>query len=146
VTGDALRVATERECRSFTRFLLRTDPSDYVIGKYLEAHRVCPDYAGGDEFGRWLVRTASRGPRMAALADGFAALCDRRGLLRKKLVLLLAILETSTPAYRMLEPVDRAAFATVLALAWRGLGSVIVTALGIAVFLPVRLARSRRRG
>src|SRR5262249_28617966 len=126
-------VVLAEECRVFTWYLLRLQPSDYVIDKYRAAHAVTDAYTTGG-FDVWLVRVAARAPWCTALADGFATVCDRRGLLRRKLVLLLAILETSSPAHRALEAAQRGALNTVLSVSGHVMLSASKITLGVLIF------------
>ena len=69
---------------------------------------------------------------------------EPHGLLRRKLVMLLAILETCPPYFQILERPTRGGFGgAVLGLATRGLAGTACALAGIVVFLPVRaLVRS----
>lgn len=84
------------ECSAFTRYLVGVEPGDLIRAHYRRAHErgrngpVEPD-APEDP----LVDFARRGPGAVRLADTWAALFERKGVLRRKLVLLLAMLESS---------------------------------------------------
>ncbi len=84
-----------RECDAFARYLIGAVPADYVARKYREAHAVSERFAARGRFDALLVRVGSRGPMRAAVADAYACLLARRSALRKKLILLTAILESS---------------------------------------------------
>lgn len=95
------RVAAEllrREAQVFTEYLSGSPADEYVIGKYVAAHRATDafrDDAGRDE---WLVAFARRGPFAARLADSHARIFARHSTLLRKLSLVFAILEV-TPKY-----------------------------------------------
>ncbi len=93
----------ERECRTFTRLLSGMPASPYVIIKYIDAHGVHPALDDAAGFERTLIHAASAGPFAARLADAYARRAMPRGVLRKKLVLLLAILETSRGFHREID-------------------------------------------
>lgn len=134
----------ESECRVFTRFLIGVAPEAYVIEKYVEAHGKVAALTGGDAFERRMVRIAARGPVLAKAVDAYARLAAPRSLLRNKLVLLLAILESCAPSYRLLEAVDGAAVPVqFLRLAGRGLLGAVSILLGAALVVPLRLASPR---
>jgi NADH dehydrogenase len=125
----------DAECRVFCRYLSGEEPSEYVLAKYRAAHQpgaLGPE-RGGAPPGRALVTFARRGPAAARLADSFAVLFARSGLLRRKLTLLLAILESTAPAGTLLDTADRGSVASfVLGMAARGVafaGRVLVAAL-----------------
>ena len=82
----------ERECRVFTRYLVGREPSEYVRAKYADAHTIVPAYATLDAFHRRLLGIARTGPAFTRLADAYTRAFAPRGALRKKLILLLAIL------------------------------------------------------
>jgi hypothetical protein len=133
------RERLERECRVFTRLLVGQAPTEYVVSKYVEAHRAATAYTPRDRSDRWLVAGARRSPVAARLADAHARIFAPRSALRCKLVLLFAILETS-PMHRRLEPNRPRAWALVfLGLAMSGAVGALAVAAGTAVFGPVRL-------
>jgi hypothetical protein len=87
-----------RECEVFCRYLVGRPPDAYVQEKYALAHRVAQDYSGGTKFDALLLGLARSGPAGTRLADSYACLLARGSLLRKKLVLLVAILEACSAA------------------------------------------------
>jgi hypothetical protein len=84
------------ECRIFTRYLISADAPSDVVAAYQRAHDVSAVEAGGvsRSLDRALLRVAHAGPGFARAADGYAAAFAKASLLRRKLVLLLAILES----------------------------------------------------
>lgn len=133
--------ALSRECEVFSRYLVGRLPDAYVLGKYIEAHRVAPDYAGGSRFDRLLVSFAASGSAGASLADSYACLFARRSTLRRKLILLLAILESCAPARGFLDAVEpMPLFLLLLRLVARGV-LFLIRLVAAAVFLfPLQLA------
>ncbi len=139
----------DAECRVFCRYLIGEEPSEYVLVKYRSAHQ--PGAAGPLQQGagsdRSLVAFARRGARAARLADSFAVLFARAGVLRRKLTLLLAILESTAPTAAMVDTADRGSVAGfVLGAIGRGIafaGRLLVAAL---VCGPRFWAERRSRG
>lgn len=130
----------ERECRAFTRLLTGQPPTAYVIRKYLDAHHGRPELDAATGFERVLVTHASRGPIMARLADAYARRVFPRGCLRKKLVLLLAIVETSPGLHHHVDTAPtRSPVLAVLNLAFIGTAGVALALLGLTVFSALRL-------
>lgn len=124
----------------FTRYLLGRPPSRYVCAKYKEAHSKTPTLAESDEFDAFLVRIARRSPALTRLADSYATLFGRSTVLRKKLVLLLAILESSAPSYQAIDKVvnwNRGL--TMLLLLLRGLAAIALALVATVVFLTARV-------
>ena len=83
------------ECRTFCRYVLERDADDYVTKKYLEAHYVT-SWLGiqkDNRFDQFLIRFANQGPLFARFADSYCRVFRNGALLRRKLVVLLAIVE-----------------------------------------------------
>ena len=133
--------ALGRECEVFCRYLIGRAPDAYVLAKYAEAHRLTTDYSGGSRFDGLLVRFAAWGSFSASLADSYASLFARQGILRRKLVLLLAILESCSPAHGFLDAIEPTpVFFLALQLLGRGiLFGMRVLAVSL-VLLPLQLA------
>ncbi len=130
----------ERECRALASYLIGRLPEPYVIEKYAEAHRRAAPYTSGDRFGRTLTRIARTHPALAKPADSYARLFAPRSLLRKKLVLLLAILETSAPSYRLIDEADAVPRPLLLLrIVGRGAASLLSLLAGVLVLLPLHL-------
>lgn len=130
----------DRECRTFARHLLRVNPDEYVRRKYAEAHEVLPGLSAPDRFENMLVRFARAHRILAAVADAYARVFLPDGLLRRKLVLLLALLETSSPSAALVDrEVGGSAVWVSVRLVGRGLGAAARLAVGTALFVPTRL-------
>jgi nucleoside-diphosphate-sugar epimerase len=91
--------AIVRECDVFTRYLVGQPPTDYVHKQYKMAV-LARDLANSAEFRDFDRRTLSLARRNAfftRVADAYCAIFHRHGVLRRKLILLLAILEHTPP-------------------------------------------------
>jgi nucleoside-diphosphate-sugar epimerase len=89
----------DRECDVFSRCLVDEKATPYIHTQYeaaLKAKELADDTAFSS-FDRKTLRLARRNVAFANLADAYCALFHRNGALRRKLVLLLAILEHTTP-------------------------------------------------
>ena len=129
----------ERECRVFTEHLLGLRPTPYVVEKYLDALAVHPGLSAGTDFDRVLNRVARLHSTVTRIADAYARVFAPRCLLRKKLVLLLAILEACPPSFKKIESVASVSRPVLLlALMGRGAASVLATLLGAVLFLPLQ--------
>jgi len=136
-----------RECEVFSRYLLGRSPDGYTINKYVEANRArdLADPAGTDRFGERLLRIASKAPILARLADAFAAVFARRSLLRKKLVLLIAILESSRTASELFGPRDGIGAAGAwLSLFGNGIAFLTSFLASILLFAPLAIISKER--
>jgi nucleoside-diphosphate-sugar epimerase len=139
-TASRDELPLDRECRVFTRHLLGCSPQPYVVRKYVEAHEKSPTFSEGSRLDAFLIRIARSGPGMTQLADGYTRIFHPGALLRKKLVLLLAILETSSPTYRLMDAVERGGrLSLALRLLVSGASAVAAIVAGAIVFVPARI-------
>src|SRR5215469_11013096 len=100
----------ERECSVFTQYLCAFDPTPYVTEKYVDFHQRLGAALGGDGFDQFLVRTAARSPFWTKIADSYARIFRPNSPLRKKLVLVLGLLECSPPSFEALDAVPSGGF------------------------------------
>lgn len=100
--------ALDDECSGYCRYLTGRRATDYVASKYAAAHvhRRRELTAAPRTFDRLLWRLSTQGVWATRLADGYARFMAPSGVLRKKLVLLLAILECSPPFYEFVDSAD----------------------------------------
>src|ERR1035437_9355874 len=93
----------ERECQSYTRYLIGQTPTPYVVEKYRDFHQKMGPVADGDRFERFLVSTSARGPVWARLTDSYASVWRKNSFVRKKLAVTLALLECASPGFEDLD-------------------------------------------
>lgn len=142
------------ECRALSRYLAGVEPTAVIEAAYARAHARMPAAQAGaaDALDSLLLRAALLHPLLTRLADGYARFARPTGLLRQKLVLVCAILESSPPAHRWFDtarsgPVAVAAGRVMLA----GTASVLALAAGALLFAGPHLilaaaGRTRRAG
>ena len=135
--------ALGRECDAFARYLTGAAPGEYVERKYRQAHAAARGLEPGSapraaRFDRALVALARQGPFLARLADAHARVFAPGGLLRRKLVLVLALLEVSAPG-RVDTPSVRSAPGLVARAAWTGAVFAFLLVVSTVLLLPVRL-------
>jgi hypothetical protein len=136
--GDDHRLV--RECQVFTYYLSGLEFSPYVLQKYLDAHEKVIRYHAASRFDRVLLRFAAAGPNFTRLADSYARVFAPASTLRTKLILLLAILESTPLGGRFLGSVDTENRGLlVLSFALRGLVFLVRFLLATVVLLPVQL-------
>ncbi len=129
----------EREHAVFSAYLGSYSSDARVVARYSTAH--APMLASDDRFDRWLVAFARRGRVACSLADAYARRVRPYGLLRRKLTLVLALLETGSATHAHFDrarPASR--IATLSALAGAGVWWVLRTALALIVVAPLHLA------
>lgn len=146
---DPKEAALRQECRTFCRYLVGRDPTDGVMSTWLRSHAIgaLAVRRSAGAFDRLLLTVARGGAWRARAADTYAVLLARRSLLRTKLVVMLAILETQGATWRNLDHADGGSR---LGFFCRASGLVILfgcVALGTAVIAtPVRVVLALKRG
>ena len=135
----------EAECAVFTRLLVGSAPGPYVTRKYADAIAAHARLAPRDAFERVALALARLGPWLARAADAHARLFAPSSALRKRLIVLLAILETAPHHHRTIDdPGVRSPAAAPLLLTAVGVRGVAALLLGAVLLLPVQLvARGR---
>ena len=135
----------DRECQVFCGYLLDCIPSRYVLGKYREAHEIAPEFSGQTPLDRFLLRTARRHWFLTKVVDSYARIAAPYCLLRRKLVLLLAILETSPQFSRTINSVEGGGcLSAAWRIFWRSIFSAGCFVLGLVLLLPAHaLLRGR---
>jgi NADH dehydrogenase len=133
---SALAAQARQECRVFTRHLLQREPDDYVIARYTSALATVITLSPHGRFDRWLLSVAGAGGWWTSMADSYAGLFCRRAALRKRLVILLAILETRPPFHHA---IDRAEPSLLRVAAYTTRWILSLTA-GTLILVPARLA------
>jgi hypothetical protein len=127
------------ECSALTRHLVGVEPGGYVVSQYLRAHEAGSVGEARSSLDRLLVDVARRGPTMARIADTYAVLFQKHGLLRRKLVLLLAILESYGKTAPLVDRTGGHSLAAFVALAaFKGIGFALFALVAIAVITPLR--------
>ena len=92
------------ECHVFCKYLINQKPNNYILEKYREGHSASKLYE--NRFDKLLIRIARINPSFTKLVDTYARVCFQNSVVRKKLVLLLAILESCAPTHRYLDVAD----------------------------------------
>lgn len=133
--------ALARECEVFCGYLTGVKPNAYVQGKYSAAHGAIHRFQGKGRFDQFLLNFATRSPALARLGDTYASLAARGSSLRRKLVLLVAILESCPPERGFRETVDATSQPLLyLKTAGRGALFLLRLLLSVIVLLPFHLA------
>jgi len=131
------------ECRVFTRHLLGRDPDDYVTATYRAALAGMPVLAARGRFDSALLSFARTHPLCAKIADAYASLFLRAGALRKRLVLLLAVLETRPPfSHAIDQAVGGSMPVLFIRLGARTAAALVSLLVGILIFTPLRVVLS----
>lgn len=130
----------ERECSVFTRLLVGEAATPSIIAKYREAHTVLEGCVPASALDRRLTAVASGGAARARMADAYARLFAPDTAFRRKLVLLLAILETSPPFHARIDRTEpRGPAMTIVRLALAGGVGALAALAGVVLFGPGHL-------
>lgn len=136
------------EFRRLAKYVAGIQVTDYQVGKYVDFHRrrgLSPRHA----FDRLLFGLSRGGWLGMALADAYTGTLCRASLVRQKLMLTLAILESSAPSFETLDAPDPGEKFVFVAMAWRVAGAAVLLALAALFLIPVHaayalLGRTRR--
>jgi len=129
-TQDA-ELATE--CQVLARYLIGQEPPQELVDRYIAANRILIKEEGSGPLESEL-RFVRRNPSTLPFIDAAAGLLKPESLLRKKLLVMTAILE-ATPIYAgffLREPVHPLVLSG--QLLWQGIRSAVKITLGIPVF------------
>ncbi len=135
----------ERECHTYTQYLIGQSPSPYVVNRYLDFHQKSDAVraSGFDAFDRFLVSLSARRPFWAGMADSYASVFRKDSVVRKKLVVTLALLECAASSFEALDDVQGLSLAaTIFQLSWRALRYSLLLGASVLVFTPVRIVTS----
>jgi hypothetical protein len=133
-----------RECEVFTRHIAGRPATSQVTLRYGAAHAVLAGMEPRDGHERWLLRVARINPAACRVADAWARVGAPGSALRRKLVVLLAILEVSPPFAAELDQPRGGRALEWIRLAASGVTGLAALAIGLVLFLPVRLASGGR--
>ncbi len=134
-------LSLEEECELFSRYLIGEKPTSYVLEKYADAHENAdlPGAVHVTSFDSLLLEIATFHPVTTAAVDSYTAIFCSRAIFRQKIVVLLSILESSSPSYLHFESPDPSSKAVLLLkmLAKVALFGVRLL-VSMVVFLPLQ--------
>ncbi len=136
--------ALEEEALAFGQALLGAPPGAYVAAQYARAHQHLP-LAPATPFDRVLLALAARGPWALRAADGYARIFAPASALRRKLTVLVAVLESTAPSAAAFAAAEAHPAAVLLQLLVTGVGFGLLLGAGVIVLAPLHLA-SRLKG
>ncbi|MFN0071599.1 MAG: hypothetical protein ACKVVP_08955 [Chloroflexota bacterium] len=96
------------ECQTFARYLIGQTPSDYVMDKYRQAHLLSPELRDPvDPLDAFMLQVVCSWRPAIGPIDSYTSFFRRQSMVRKKMILLLSILESSDPSFRYFDSPDR---------------------------------------
>jgi NADH dehydrogenase len=136
-----------REARLFGRYLVGQSPDEYIQDKYVQASTAISCLTTPlDGFDRFCLRVASMGTLGLPLADTYCTYFYKNATLRKKLVVMTAILENAGPTFRCFQSQRKRSFLAVMfSLGIIGLAAGFSLLLAGLSLGPLHLAASLLR-
>jgi len=120
------------------RYVSDATPTPYQVTKYLDFHQR-RHLAPANAFDALLLRLSRTGWFGLALADSYSGLFCRQSVVRSKLVLALAILESSPPSFAALDAPDAGRGLVWVRMVMRGAMAGFSTLFAALFLLPVQL-------
>jgi hypothetical protein len=131
----------ELEARCFAAYLVDREPPAALIERYRRANEeLLPEPAVGQD--RALMDLVHARPSLLPLLDGASGLLRPASLLRRKLLVMLALLETTPELAGWFEPPARGWARTIASLIGQGALGVLQLAAGLLIW-PMVLVRAR---
>jgi hypothetical protein len=128
----------EKECRLFTNYLINHEPDNYIQKKYQKGLRAIENNKGVAIFDSLLLKVALKGLFLTKLVDVYTSIFYRKALIRKKMLLLLAILECRTSTYIQIDSANESSFYLLyLKLGYKAFVFLLWLVLSIIVFGPI---------
>ena len=138
----------QAECQAFTRYLIDVDPDVYINSRYaaaLEQRR--RELAARSRFDRLLLSLGRKHPILTRAVDVYSRFFAPASALRRRLIMLLAIIECNAPTAARLEQPDHAGMAGfIIGMTWRSVLLAVMLLLTTLTLLPVQLLFGRQPG
>jgi len=136
-----------RECALLCAYLVGRPPEEYVTRKYVEAHHRLSPRLGRETSRDPVLALARRGTLATGLVDGYTRTFRRDSIFRRKLILLVAILECapSTAAIFEAPPFPSSAVRVMIRLLSPAMAFMVRLVISVPVVGPLDLV-SRLRG
>ncbi len=136
----------KKECALFTHYLIGRGPDEYVQKKYIKAHNISIYERDAGLFDSLLIKAANRNEFILKLADSYTSIFYKNAVLRKKLVLMLSILECCNSTYGDVDRGNEGPVSIMLAqLAQRTFFFIVTLAAGYLLFSPLKLITARSK-
>jgi len=130
----------KRECRVFCQYLFNKEPSNYVVQKYIEAHE-----PANLNLSNWvnpreelLLKISTWNRFFTRLIDSYTVIFWKTSLIRKKLILLVAIIESSDQAHQQVEGINNTNKPLILLrIAARLVTFIFILSLSLIIIFPI---------
>ncbi len=128
-----------QECMVFAFYLTGVKPTEYVIDKYKQGNQ-SGNFLITSRFDNILLKFAVFHPSATRIADTYSRIFYRNSLIQRKLILILAILECSSPAYKYFDkPEASNKLSFVLKTFWVGIYFIFMFFASLIFLLPLQI-------
>lgn len=128
------------EAQTLARHMCGRLPSEALTAHYTKAIKKCGLDSEGSRFDRLTLSLARRGGPLLSMVDSYCGLFHRRGVLRRRQVLLASLLENEGATHAAFDDAySKGPTRAFLRLAGSGIASGLFTLTGILALLPARL-------
>jgi len=140
------------ECKVFTSYLIMQVPNAYVVEKYQAGHMISNLHCEPRPytFDKMLVTIASRHRFLTRLVDSYSRVVFPASVVRRKLILLMAILESCSPTHEEFEVGDKTRKGVACIRIWEGVATFLFNVALSMLFLGplhvIFVAKSILRG
>jgi len=132
----------DQECCLYTSYLINWGADKYVCEKYHEAHALSSGLREGNKkLDSLLVAISLKHGFLTKLVDVYTRIVYPTSLVRKKWILLLAILESYGPSHLYFENADNDGRGKLyLRVAGKGLKFIVLLVISMVALMPVHAA------
>lgn len=137
----------ERECRMFTNYLINQEPDTYILNKYRLGNEIEKIGMNISLFDSLLINAAQKRTFLLKLADAYTSFFYKNAAIRKKLIMLVAILECCASTYNQVDFANERSRASLyLKVGNKAFVFLINLVISIIVFLPMKLYSAIKTG
>ncbi len=128
------------EAQTLARHMCGRPPSEALVAHYTNALKKRGLDGEGSRFDRLTLSLARRGGPLLSMVDSYCGLFHRRGILRRRQVLLASLLENEAATHAAFDDAfSKGPTRAFLRLAGSGIASGLFTLSGVITLLPARL-------
>ena len=130
----------DRECSVFFEYVTGRNPSDYVLIKYREANTKLFQDSDKNPFDQFLLTISGLHRIVAKLVDAYSSVFFKRSIVRKKCILLLAILESCPIGSEYFDVPEQGSKSILFVkMLWKAAGFFVALIVSIVFLMPLHL-------
>lgn len=129
--------ALRRECGILSHYLINSDVNEYTVDKYIQGHIILNIRINNKLIDRILIKNAIKSSFSISLADVYSSVFYPHAIIRKKILLLIAILECQALSYGHLDSIDeKSKFRLFVKLGKKAISFLVILTLSIILIGP----------